>query len=206
MSRAPAGRLHRAVGIETEYGVTSARLGPGGEGAPLSVDEAVREVFRDVSSPRSGTHRFTTSGARLYVDVGQHPEYAGPECVWVSDVVAQDLAGDAVLASMARAANARLEPRGARIHLLKSNTDAWGATFGCHENYQVGRGAPLPLGGLVGLLAARQVLAGAGTLPAGAGPSGAFPVPARGSSRPWRPFGRAAPGGWRHPVGASNRS
>ena len=169
MSRAPAGRLHRAVGIETEYGVTSARLGPGGEGAPLSVDEAVREVFRDVASPRSGTHRFTTSGARLYVDVGQHPEYAGPECVWVSDVVAQDLAGDAVLASMARAANARLEPRGARIHLLKSNTDAWGATFGCHENYQVGRGAPLPLGGLVGLLAARQVLAGAGALPADAG-------------------------------------
>ena len=169
MSRVPAGRLHRAVGIETEYGVTSARLGPGGEGAPLSVDEAVREVFRDVASPRSGTHRFTTSGARLYVDVGQHPEYAGPECVWVSDVVAQDLAGDAVLASMARAANARLEPRGARIHLLKSNTDAWGATFGCHENYQVGRGAPLALGGLVGLLAARQVLAGAGALPADAG-------------------------------------
>ena len=168
MSPAPAGRLHRAVGIETEYGVNSAHLGPGGEGAPLSVDEAVREVFRDVSSPRSGTHRFTTSGARLYVDVGQHPEYAGPECVWVSDVVAQDLAGDAVLASMARAANARLEPRGARVHLLKSNTDAWGATFGCHENYQVGRDAPLPLGGLVGLLAARQVLAGAGALPAGA--------------------------------------
>ena len=168
MSPAPAGRLHRAVGIETEYGVNSAHLGPGGEGAPLSVDEAVREVFRDVASPRSGTHRFTTSGARLYVDVGQHPEYAGPECVWVSDVVAQDLAGDAVLASMARAANARLEPRGARIHLLKSNTDAWGATFGCHENYQVGRGAPLPLGGLVGLLAARQVLAGAGALPADA--------------------------------------
>ena len=168
MSPAPAGRLHRAVGIETEYGITSAHLAPGRDGAPLSVEEAVREVFRDVSSPRSGTHRFTTSGARLYVDVGQHPEYAGPECVWVSDVVAQDLAGDAVLASMARAANARLEPRGARIHLLKSNTDAWGATFGCHENYQVGRDAPLPLGGLVGLLAARQVLAGAGALPAGA--------------------------------------
>ena len=169
MRPAPAGRLHRAVGIETEYGVTSARLAPGGEGAPLSVDEAVQEVFRDVSSPRSGTHRFTTSGARLYVDVGQHPEYAGPECVWVSDVVAQDLAGDAVLASMTRAANARLEPRGARIHLLKSNTDAWGATFGCHENYQVGRNAPLPLGGLVGLLAARQILAGAGALPADGG-------------------------------------
>ena len=43
---APAGRLHRAVGIETEYGVTSARLAPGGEGAPLSVDKAVQEVFQ----------------------------------------------------------------------------------------------------------------------------------------------------------------
>ena len=168
MSPAPAGHLHRAVGIETEYGITSAHLAPGRDGAPLSVEEAVREVFRDLSSPRSGTHRFTAAGARLYIDVGMHPEYAGPECVWTTDVVAQDLAGDAVLASMTRTANARLESRGARIHLLKSNTDAWGATFGCHENYQVGRGAPLPLGGLVGLLAARQVLAGAGALPADA--------------------------------------
>ena len=169
MSPAPAGRLHRAVGIETEYGITSAHLAPGRDGAPLSVEEAVQEVFRDVSSPRSGTHRFTAAGARLYIDVGMHPEYAGPECVWVSDVVAQDLAGDAVLASMTRAANARLEPRGARIHLLKSNTDAWGATFGCHENYQVRRDAALPMGGLVGLLAARQILAGAGALPADGG-------------------------------------
>ena len=165
MSPAPAGRLHRAVGIETEYGITSAHLAPGRDGAPLSVEEAVREVFRDVSSPRSGTHRFTAAGARLYIDVGMHPEYAGPECVWTTDVVAQDLAGDAVLASMTRTANARLESRGARIHLLKSNTDAWGATFGCHENYQVRRDAALPMGGLVGLLAARQILAGAGALP-----------------------------------------
>ena len=169
MSPAPAGRLHRAVGIETEYGVTSAHVAAGLDGAPLSVEEAVQEVFRDVSSPPSGTHRFTTSGARLYIDIGMHPEYAGPECVWVTDAVAQDLAGDAVLASMTRAANARLESRGVRIHLLKSNTDAWGSTFGCHENYQVTRDAPLPLGGMVGLLAARQILAGTGSLACGRG-------------------------------------
>ena len=96
MSPAPAGRLHRAVGIETEYGVTSAHVAAGLDGAPLSVEEAVQEVFRDVSSPPSGTHRFTTSGARLYIDIGMHPEYAGPECVWATDAVAQDLAGDAV--------------------------------------------------------------------------------------------------------------
>ena len=205
MSPAPAGRLHRAVGIETEYGVTSARPAPGGRGAPLSVEEAVREVFRDVSSPRSGTHRFTTSGARLYVDVGQHPEYAGPECVWVSDVVAQDLAGDAVLASMARAANARLEPRGARIHLLKSNTDAWGATFGCHENYQVGRGAPLPLGGLVGLLAARQVLAGAGALPAdGDGPGAGGSAGSDELSRPLGPMRYSARAGHIHGAASAD--
>ena len=169
MSPAPAGRLHRAVGIETEYGVTSAHVAAGLDGAPLSVEEAVQEVFRDVSSPPSGTHRFTTSGARLYIDIGMHPEYAGPECVWATDAVAQDLAGDAVLASMTRAANARLESRGVRIHLLKSNTDAWGSTFGCHENYQVTRDAPLPLGGMVGLLAARQILAGTGSLACGRG-------------------------------------
>ena len=203
MSPAPAGRLHRAVGIETEYGITSAHLAPGRDGAPLSVEEAVREVFRDVSSPRSGTHRFTAAGARLYIDVGMHPEYAGPECVWTTDVVAQDLAGDAVLASMTRTANARLESRGARIHLLKSNTDAWGATFGCHENYQVRRDAALPMGGLVGLLAARQILAGAGALPidrggradAGGGNGTAGPLGASGAG------GADGADGADHPLG-----
>lgn len=166
MKGSPAGPLHRVVGIETEYGVTSTSLGPGAAGVPLSVEEAVQEVFRPVESPRSGTHRFTTAGARLYVDVGSHPEYAGPECLWVSDVVAQDLAGDALLADLTQAANERLAPAGVRVHVLKSNTDAWGSTFGCHENYQVARGTRLPLPGLVGFLAARQVLTGAGALPA----------------------------------------
>ena len=163
----PQGRLHRAVGIETEYGVTSAHLGETDlEDMPLTVQEAVQEVFRGTETVPSGTHRFTTAGARLYIDIGAHPEYAGPECAWVSDIVAQDLAGDAQLDAMARAANERLSPRGARVHVLKSNTDAWGATFGCHENYQIGRSAPLPLAGFIGLLAARQVLAGAGALQA----------------------------------------
>ncbi|WP_103061917.1 proteasome accessory factor PafA2 family protein [Actinomyces qiguomingii] len=163
---APKGRLHRVVGIETEYGVTSSYLGTQvHEVAPLSVEEAVQEIFHGADSVPSGTHRFTTSGARLYVDIGQHPEFAGPECLWTSDVVAQDLAGDARLCAMAQAANDRLAARGVRVHVLKSNTDGWGATFGCHENYQVARDARLPLGGLIGLLAARQVLAGAGVLP-----------------------------------------
>ncbi|MDO4901509.1 proteasome accessory factor PafA2 family protein [Actinomyces sp.] len=181
----PAGRLHRVVGIETEYGVTSSYLGPEAhEGMPLSVEDAVQELFRGAESVPSGTHRFTTSGARLYVDIGLHPEFAGPECLWVSDVVAQDLAGDARLHAMAQAANERLAPRGARVHVLKSNVDGWGATFGCHENYQVERGFRLPLGGLIGLLAARQVLAGAGALPApdqnpAAGPIGPLRYSAR---------------------------
>ena len=146
----PQGRLHRAVGIETEYGVTSAHLGETDlEDMPLTVQEAVQEVFRGTETVPSGTHRFTTAGARLYIDIGAHPEYAGPECAWVSDIVAQDLAGDAQLDAMARAANERLSPRGARVHVLKSNTDAWGATFGCHENYQIGRSAPLPLAGFI---------------------------------------------------------
>ncbi|MDC4232313.1 proteasome accessory factor PafA2 family protein [Actinomyces sp. B33] len=162
---AGAGRLHRVVGIETEYGATSAWVGGPRDGAPLSVREAVEELFRDVSRAASGSHRFTATGARLYVDVGLHPEFAGPECASLIDVVAHDLAGDHLLRAMTAAANERLESRGARLHVLKSNTDAWGATFGCHENYQVEREVVLPLGGLIGLLAARQILTGAGALP-----------------------------------------
>ena len=101
---------------------------------------------------------------------------------------------------MTRTANARLESRGARIHLLKSNTDAWGATFGCHENYQVRRDAALPMGGLVGLLAARQILAGAGALPIDRG-GRADAGGGNGTAGPLGASGAGGADGADHPLG-----
>ncbi|OKL53267.1 Pup--protein ligase [Bowdeniella nasicola] len=159
--------LARVVGIETEYGVASAHLSavPDGSAPPLSAEDAVTEIFRHTPQRHRSAHHFLPNGARLYVDIGSHPEYAGAECRHLADVLAQDRAGDAILADMLAVANADLAPRGMRIHLLKSNADARGNTFGCHENYQFSRSRELPTAGFVGFLAARQILTGAGMLP-----------------------------------------
>ncbi|MDO4606334.1 MAG: proteasome accessory factor PafA2 family protein [Bowdeniella nasicola] len=158
------GPLRRVVGIETEYGVATAHVQAGAHaGPPLSAEEAVKEIFRHTPQRHRSAHHFLTNGARLYVDIGSHPEYAGAECRYLSDVMAQDRAGDAILADMLATANADLTE--ARIHLLKSNSDAYGNTFGCHENYQISRDRELPVAGFVGFLAARQILTGAGLLP-----------------------------------------
>ncbi|SEA01628.1 proteasome accessory factor A [Bowdeniella nasicola] len=165
----PAGPLTRACGIETEYGVASAHLArvPDDSAPPLAAEAAVNEIFRHTPQRHRSAHHFLANGSRLYVDIGSHPEYAGAECRYLSDVLAQDRAGDAILADMLATANADLATRepAARIHLLKSNADAHGNTFGCHENYQIRRSPELPTAGFVGFLAARQILTGAGLLP-----------------------------------------
>ncbi|MDO5726479.1 MAG: proteasome accessory factor PafA2 family protein [Bowdeniella nasicola] len=177
MSPASAGEpipgLGRVVGIETEYGITSAWTAPATSGevrqAPLNVEDAVKEIFRHTPQRHRAAHHFLRNGGRLYVDIGSHPEIAGPECLHLDDLLAQDQAGDLILARMLRIANQHLPERipGARIHLLKSNADSYGNTFGCHENYQFRRDVNLPMGGFVSFLAARQILIGAGALPGG---------------------------------------
>lgn len=165
--------LGRVVGIETEYGITSAWVNPAADGqmrqAPLDVEAAVKEIFRHTPQRHRAAHHFLRNGGRLYVDIGSHPEIAGPECLHLADLLAQDQAGDLILARMLRVANEDLPARvpGARIHLLKSNADSYGNTFGCHENYQVRRDVQLPMNGFVSFLAARQILIGAGALPGG---------------------------------------
>lgn len=168
-----AAGLGRVVGIETEYGITSAWMQPPADGkarsAPLDVEAAVKELFRHTPQRHRAAHHFLRNGGRLYVDIGSHPEIAGPECLHLDDLLAQDQAGDLILARMLQVANDDLPNRipGARIHLLKSNADSYGNTFGCHENYQVRRDVELPMGGFVSFLAARQILIGAGALPGG---------------------------------------
>ena len=168
-AKSEAGRLHRVVGIETEYGVVSVKTGPS-KFPPLDVRDAVDEVFRPTPESRISTHNFMRNGGRRYVDIGAHPEIAGPECLTLRDLMAQDRAGDLLLERMVDAANERLEEAeaGSRIHLIKSNADSYGNTFGCHENYQVRRDHDLHLGGFVSFLAARQILTGAGALAADA--------------------------------------
>ena len=65
----------RIFGIENEYGVTCTLRGQ----RRLSPDEVARYLFRRVVSWGRSSNVFLANGARLYLDVGSHPEYATPE-------------------------------------------------------------------------------------------------------------------------------
>ena len=158
---APARRIY---GIETEYGITCASTVGGVP--PLDADRAARLLFEPVVARFRTSNAFTRGGARLYLDVGSHPEYATAECDRLTDLLAQDRAGEITMADLAARANARLAARDVpgRIHLFKNNSDAAGAGFGCHENYLVHRRADFwnDARTLVPHLVTRQILVGAG--------------------------------------------
>lgn len=154
----------RIFGIENEYGVTCTLRGQ----RRLSPDEVARYLFRRVVSWGRSSNVFLENGARLYLDVGSHPEYATPECDSLYDVVTHDKAGERILEGLLHSAEQRLEEEGIRgtIYLFKNNTDSAGNSYGCHENYLVGRQGDFQrlIDTLIPFFVTRQVFAGAGKL------------------------------------------
>lgn len=152
----------RIYGIETEYGVTCTLRGQ----RRLSPDEVARYLFRRVVSWGRSSNVFLVNGARLYLDVGSHPEYATAECDTVGEVVVHDKAGERILEQLLDSAEERLRDEGIRgtIHLFKNNTDSAGNSYGCHENYLTSRNDDLAHYSeiLIPFLVSRQIYAGAG--------------------------------------------
>jgi proteasome accessory factor A len=152
----------RIFGVETEYGVTCTF---GGQ-RRLSPEEVARYLFRRVVSWGRSSSVFLRNGARLYLQVGSHPEYATPECDSVVDLVAHDKAGERILEGLLVDAERRLHEEGIAgdIYLFKNNTDSAGNSYGCHENYLVDRhqdfGRLTDI--LTPFLVTRQVICGAG--------------------------------------------
>ncbi len=154
----------RIFGIENEYGVTCTLRGQ----RRLSPDEVARYLFRRVVSWGRSSNVFLENGARLYLDVGSHPEYATPECDNLLELVAHDKAGERVLESLVSSAEERLAEEGIRgeIFLFKNNTDSAGNSYGCHENYLVSRHGDFQrmVDTLIPFFVTRQIFAGAGKL------------------------------------------
>src|SRR3989454_1793975 len=152
----------RIFGLENEYGVTCTFRGS----RRLSPDEVARYLFRRVVSWGRSSNVFLENGARLYLDVGSHPEYATPECDSIADLVAHDKAGERILESLLASAEQRLREEGIRgvVYLFKNNTDSAGNSYGCHENYLTSRRDDFGhyAQGLIPFFASRQVYAGAG--------------------------------------------
>jgi proteasome accessory factor A len=152
----------RIYGIETEFGVTCVADGQ----RKLSADEVARYLFRKVVSWGRSSNVFLRNGARLYLDVGSHPEYATPECDDVRELVIHDRAGERVLEGLIVDAERRLRDEGVegQVFLFKNNTDSAGNSYGCHENYLVDRGGEFAriADVLIPYLVTRQILVGAG--------------------------------------------
>jgi len=152
----------RIYGLENEYGVTCTQRGQ----RRLSPDEVARYLFRRVVSWGRSSNVFLVNGARLYLDVGSHPEYATPECDSLHDLVAHDKAGEMILSELVDSAEQRLAEEGIRgdIYLFRNNTDSAGNSYGCHENYLTSRDDDLSqyTEVLIPFLVSRQIYAGAG--------------------------------------------
>ncbi|WP_432497570.1 Pup--protein ligase [Kineococcus auxinigenes] len=152
----------RIFGLETEFGVTCAFEGQ----RKLSPDEVARYLFRKVVSWGRSSNVFLRNGARLYLDVGSHPEYASPECDDVRQLVVHDRAGERTLEGLLVDAERRLEEEGiaGEVFLFKNNTDSAGNSYGCHENYLVSRHGEFGRLSdvLIPFLVSRQLVVGAG--------------------------------------------
>ncbi|ABK52963.1 protein of unknown function DUF245 domain protein [Acidothermus cellulolyticus 11B] len=152
----------RIFGLENEYGVTCTFHGQ----RRLSPDEVARYLFRRVVSWGRSSNVFLRNGARLYLDVGSHPEYATPECDNLVDLVVHDKAGERTLEGLLVDAEHRLREEGITgdIYLFKNNTDSAGNSYGCHENYLVTRQGEFSrlADVLIPFLVTRQLICGAG--------------------------------------------
>src|SRR4026207_2333740 len=152
----------RIFGLENEYGVTCTwrgqrRLGPG---------EVARYLFRRVVHWGRSSNVFLENGARLYLDVGSHPEYATPAADDVEEPGAPAKAGERILEALLGAAELRLHEEGisGQVYLFKNNTDSAGNSYGCHENYLVARpgGCAGVADVLIPFFVTRQIWCGAG--------------------------------------------
>lgn len=152
------------MGLETEFGITSVldshrRLGP---------DEVARHLFAPVVEKYRSSNVYWYNASRVYLDVGAHPEYATAECDSLHQLLIHDRAGDQIFHRLAADCENSLNERGigGKVYLLKNNTDSIGNSYGCHENYLVGRDVSLKglSAQLLPFLVTRQLICGAGKI------------------------------------------
>lgn len=152
----------RIFGLETEFGLHLSHRSD----RAVTAEEVAGALFHSVVQWGRSSNVFLPNGARLYIDVGAHPEYATAECDSLTDLIAQDKAGERIVANLVADGERRLAQAGitGEIHLYKNNADSAGNSYGCHENYLVRRRADFTsfAESLLPHLVTRQVVVGSG--------------------------------------------
>ena len=148
----------RILGIESEYDF---QVESGGVN-PLSKEDAVGYMFREVLSGRRYPDVFLENGARFYQDRGCLLEYATPECDNLVDVLTHEKAGERILQRLSESAAKKMQADGftQRISLYKNCS----GTSGCHENYLMNHRVSNHrlVSQLIPFLVTRQIFTGAG--------------------------------------------
>jgi len=156
--------VKRIFGLETEYGLAYTQ----GQSRRVGPEEIARYLFRPVVEWGRSSNVFLPNGARLYLDVGSHPEYATAECDRLPDLLAQDAAGDQIMVELLAQAQEALAADGidGRAHLVKNNVDSAGNSYGSHENFLIRRSMDFShlTSVLLPFLVTRQLLVGAGAI------------------------------------------
>lgn len=125
----------RLMGIETEYAVSAVYTG----GSSFDHSQLVNRLLghareKLINLPDIGGGLYLGNGARFYLDYGNHPELTTPECTNPWDIVRYVLAGEQILAGLAKEVASDLGPE---LMVFKSNVDyasRW-VNWGCHESY-----------------------------------------------------------------------
>jgi proteasome accessory factor A len=122
--------LPRICGTEVEYGF----MAPGMDESKVPLPE----MYSWLPSSLEVHNQFLSNGSRLYLDVGQHPEYATPECRSFREAVVAEIAGERILRHIfdAMVADGALVPS---YRLQKRVTDSARTMHGSHESYLTSR-------------------------------------------------------------------
>ena len=155
----------RIFGIENEYGVTCTLRGPApsvarrGRSVPVPAGRQLGSLLERVPrercpalSRRRQPPRVRHAGVRQPLR-RRRPRQGGRA----------DPRGPAALG---RASGSRRKASAGQIYLFKNNTDSAGNSYGCHENYLVGRQGDFQriIDTLIPFFVTRQIFAGAGKL------------------------------------------
>ena len=156
----------RIYGIENELGVVMRYddkvWGDVALGRTLLIHKPNDTSVRPFTNPIRIWH---TNGSCSYIDTGEHPEYASPECSFIKDAVLYAKAGELLMNRILCT-----PVNGARMMLIKNNLgydleDAAAKSFGCHENYLMhglNLDDPAMTKRLIPFLITRQIMDGAG--------------------------------------------
>ncbi|HYB85711.1 MAG TPA: proteasome accessory factor PafA2 family protein [Streptosporangiaceae bacterium] len=154
----------RGFGLRDDYSIVCAF---GGQ-RQLSAEEVGRYLFGPVVPEGRASSVLLRNGGRLHLGAVSGPEYATPECGSALDLIVWAKAGERIVEGLLADAGRRLREEGVvgDIHVFKSSAGRANGSFGCQENYLVGRrgefGRLADI--LIPFLVTRQLICGAGAV------------------------------------------